>query len=128
MLGPSCYIKCRQQSSINKFIIELENDVDYFKKQSKINTYSIYPHIITNINSEVTGYKESYYPSNFYNNFDQFLNQNNNNNQNPSFSLPINKDLINDKSDFTNTKIQTRIIPERNIIDIAVLSQKYSNE
>ena len=117
--------------TITKFIFEPENNIDYFKKQSTMKAYSVYPHIISNKNIENIEFKEKYYhyPSNFYNNFDQFISQNNNNNNNvPTFNLPVGKDTRDDKSDFTNTKVQTRIIPERNIIDIAVLSQEYSNK
>ena len=121
--------KTEMYPTITKFIFEPEKNIDYFKKQSKMNAYSVYPHIITNKNIENTPVKENYYhyPSNFYNNFDQFINQNTNIHV-PSFNLPVGKDTKDDKSDFTNTNIQTRIIPERNIIDIAVLSQEYSNK
>ena len=125
-------IKTEMYPTINKFIFDYENNIDYFMKQSKMKAFSVYPHIISNKNIEITEFKENYYhyPSNFYNNFDQFIaqNNNNNNNQSPSFNLPISKDTSDDKSNFTNTKIQSRIIPDRNIIDIAVLSQEYSNK
>jgi hypothetical protein len=117
--------------TLSNFIFESEKDIDYFKKQSKMNDYSIYPHNNINKNLDL---KEKYYlsNSNFYNNFDQFIIQNKNNDNNPNLynnnnnnlNMNMNMNMNMDK----NTKIQTRKNPQRNIIDVAVLSKEYSNK